>query len=188
MCGEKGTHLNEHGRQAGSPPRVRGKGMRIRDYDPDFGITPACAGKRSTRPPAQCRRWDHPRVCGEKGNIIEAEKPIEGSPPRVRGKDGIISIKPCSLGITPACAGKSYPVKRQSCRTEDHPRVCGEKDLMYSTISFTSGSPPRVRGKVLFMFFSFLPVWITPACAGKSFILDYFISQLGDHPRVCGEK
>ena len=30
---------------------------------------------------------------------------------------------------------------------EDHPRVCGEKDLLMAAQNFKLGSPPRMRGK-----------------------------------------
>ena len=51
---------------AGSPPRVRGKGLKHRGTPRADGITPACAGKRSLPAPPKASAWDHPRVCGEK--------------------------------------------------------------------------------------------------------------------------
>ena len=66
--------------------------------------------------------------------------------------------------------------------------MCGEKENKGSRRHDKLGSPPRVRGK------GFLPACprfrsrITPACAGKSSILDYMGIPTKDHPRVCGEK
>ena len=47
MCGEKlkfGTNVTKN---PGSPPRVRGKEEKGKAVQLDYGITPACAGKRS---------------------------------------------------------------------------------------------------------------------------------------------
>ena len=52
---------------------------------------------------------------------------LQGSPPRMRGKEGgemFMSVMP---GITPAHAGKRFKRKCPRLRGEDHPRACGEK-------------------------------------------------------------
>ena len=71
-------------------------------------ITPACAGKSSIsmRVAQSCR--DHPRVCGEKNAPIQTYVDDAGSPPRVRGKAILRLTYTRAVGITPACAGKSY--------------------------------------------------------------------------------
>ena len=50
-------------------------------------ITPACAGKSFMEKAKQIVVEDHPRVCGEKVFWIYHGGAVEGSPPRVRGKD-----------------------------------------------------------------------------------------------------
>ena len=76
-------------------------------------------------------------------------KTSSGSPPRVRGKVaeqlGVVPVQ----GITPACAGKSLERVLDPCEVRDHPRVCGEKDMMDFEGKDKVGSPPRVRGKDL---------------------------------------
>ena len=69
------------------------------------------------------------------------------SPPRMRGKDTIITELANVLRITPACAGKSRCAWLAACHRRDHPRVCGEKVRGYIKIWNEWGSPPRVRGK-----------------------------------------
>ena len=74
-----------------------------------------------------------------------------------------------AYGITPACAGKSFPAVLHFGLVEDHPRVCGEKSDAVSVPAFALGSPrvcgekkaditlmlrgwgspPRVRGKAI---------------------------------------
>ena len=72
---------------AGSPPRVREKPLAIVGILEVCGITPACAGKTTS-----------------KLSVLQLEK---GSPPRVREKrrDERDSIR--ETRITPACAGKT---------------------------------------------------------------------------------
>ena len=188
VCGEKTLAVQSSVEDQGSPPPVRGKDFQIRGDVGGEGITPACAGKsRSTSYPQQ-RPRDHPRVCGEKGALAGWAAARAGSPPRVRGKalQAIPAIM--SEGITPACAGKR--IGRLQCRTsrKDHPRVCGEKQILPPGQLARAGSPPRVRGKVGLFVCALCTDGITPACAGKS---DYFSStdqNQKDHPRVCGEK
>ena len=53
-----------------SPPRVRGKARANSAFGNDAGITPAYAGKRLLHCLHRSARWDHPRVCGEKGKQL----------------------------------------------------------------------------------------------------------------------
>ena len=52
----------------------------------------------------------------------------EGSPPRVRGKQGNPDKAVFLARITPACAGKTYSRSVPAFQPQDHPRVCGEND------------------------------------------------------------
>ena len=90
----------------GSPPHMRGKAIEVGQFcalggiTPHVrgkaelgpgavllsGITPAYAGKRGTHSLSGPRRWDHPRVCGEKGMLRLKHSHKLGSPPRMRGK------------------------------------------------------------------------------------------------------
>ena len=134
------------------------------------------------------RYGDHPRVCGEKQTIVGEYGPELGSPPRVRGKVELHHQDQTHVGITPACAGKSWTALRGTEKRGDHPRVCGEKLLILGRQLLHLGSPPRVRGKGRGRGMALAHHGITPACAGKRqwFSLGVFIAS--DHPRVCGEK
>ena len=50
------------------------------------------------------------------------------------------------------------------------------------------GSPPHMRGKVGLLLLLRSRSWITPAYAGKSFIVRCSALEVKDHPRICGEK
>ena len=64
----------------------------------------------------------------------------------------------------------------------------GEKLTTSVAIIFALGSPPHGRGKVLGFEIGNGLLGITPAWAGKSYIVLDTPPQLGDHPRMGGEK
>ena len=107
MCGEKFIIETALSIRLGSPPRVRGKAVRLSVRIPFIRITPACAGKSLY--------------------LVRRYTGDEGSPPRVRGKVAIKRGHANGEGITPACAGKSKTLRGFLYIFEDHPRVCGEK-------------------------------------------------------------
>ena len=119
VCGEKSIPGHPHTSRMGSPPRVRGKGVKDLLTWLCIGITPACAGKRLGAGPLLYRCWDHPRVCGEKVRRDAPAGGALGSPPRVRGKEPQEGIQCAAHGITPACAGKrlkrSHRIGHFSC-------------------------------------------------------------------------
>ena len=167
---------------------MRGKGPVRRRDGAGMGITPAYAGKSSQY---GLRGWffqDHPRVCGEKIPLHIRAKVALGSPPRMRGKDGVNDSAQAVTGITPACAGKRDKAGLPFAPVRDHPRVCGEKTSASSLFNTAAGSPPRVRGKELRVETCFSHDGITPAYAGKRRLSVKTASRNRDHPRVCGEK
>ena len=85
----------------------------------------------------------------------------------MRGK----AVCPCFFqlgeGITPAYAGKSRQGSALPAGNRDHPRLCGEKAVVYRFMYFRIGSPPPMRGKVNRTSEKPVPARITPAYAGK---------------------
>ena len=188
VCGEKTSASSLFNTAAGSPPRVRGKELRVETCFSHDGITPAYAGKRVSRSRAKTGEWDHPRVCGEKTPFSENSFTKSGSPPRMRGKAEPDCMGTLEGGITPAYAGKRSLPLMQASSSQDHPRVCGEKRSISIFSRQALGSPPRMRGKALQLPLCILDMRITPAYAGKSntFLCKGLTAR--DHPRVCGEK
>ena len=111
-----------------------------------------------------------------------------GSPPHVRGKGFFSGSLAACCRITPACAGKRSGTLIYASTARDHPRMCGEKFLVFVPYSVLWGSPPHVRGKVVKQIIGCIAVGITPACAGKSGLQGSARLLRWDHPRVCGEK
>ena len=168
MCGENESCGYCASRPEGSPPRVRGKLSCLERAAVEDGITPACAGKTTTRRWGITSSRDHPRVCGENNHVSLLGNIFGGSPPRVRGKLVVVDMHRKRLGITPACAGKTCPLRCSSLCPRDHPRVCGENTGASHDMAEALGSPPRVRGKHLEAIIGRGLAGITPACAGKT--------------------
>ena len=188
VCGEKYDTISLLIFQAGSPPRMRGKGVDPCVTPLRNGITPAYAGKRRPDTTAGLQRRDHPRVCGEKFETPLSCNPVWGSPPRMRGKEKCQTKNPKPTGITPAYAGKSKLTHSILREGRDHPRVCGEKCPHKRRCPYRLGSPPRMRGKVTQEDYTQLVGRITPAYAGKRPSTGRASARTRDHPRVCGEK
>ena len=153
-----------------------------------FFVSPAYAGKRAPGTATTRRRRDHPRVCGEKMFCASASVLGMGSPPRMRGKGYKFLNILAADGITPAYAGKRSGQFLKWHFHWDHPRVCGEKVCFRPCFGFVLGSPPRMRGKAQEWMAEGKAERITPAYAGKSYLIGTGLGDTKDHPRVCGEK
>ena len=148
VCGGKRRQRLTSAQRTGSPPRMRGK------------VDHVLAGA--------IQNQDHPRMCGEKAAFFGDLVGAGGSPPRMRGKATRRCILQQLRGITPTYAGKSFWRCKARRRCRDHPRTCGEKKLAEFEDETGTGSPPRMRGKVLRDVVAYAVNGITPAYAGKS--------------------
>ncbi len=131
-------------------------------------ITPAYAGKRPPQNGQGFSFKDHPRLCGEKLTCDGVAGVYFGSPPPMRGKGVLFTDTAPSAGITPAYAGKSLVPLLFLAPTRDHPRLCGEKEVVAVLPDSVRGSPPPMRGKGTKVFQQIQKSRITPAYAGKS--------------------
>ena len=146
-CGENRLSRRLHQAGGGSPPRMRGKQYPPVGQCRRSGITPADAGKTQYRNNHALTHKDHPRGCGENVNRILGEFENIGSPPRMRGKLHDVESANYDERITPADAGKTGHERLAAFLNRDHPRGCGENLTETSTRRYTTGSPPRMRGK-----------------------------------------
>ena len=71
-------------------------------------ITPACAGKTVSASCTDLVAQDHPRMCGKDWKHTKQLRPWIGSPPHVRERLAQKEEEFWNMGITPACAGKTY--------------------------------------------------------------------------------
>ena len=172
----------------GSPPRMRGKPLTENVNALTIGITPADAGKTTLILKQVGGDGDHPRGCGENGDLWEQYEKTKGSPPRMRGKPAMPCLTFIMLGITPADAGKTPRNLSPSPCTRDHPRGCGENRDGRLHAGTENGSPPRMRGKRSRCAGRKRSGRITPADAGKTGRVRCCYVFDRDHPRGCGEN
>ena len=153
---------------AGSPPQVRGILSSSDDTSNMFGITPAGAGHTDWQTQLHMRIRDHPRRCGAYASFDNFMRSLLGSPPQVRG----IQMKNLGFkvvrGITPAGAGHTIDNDFHLIASWDHPRRCGAYPSSVTAYATVPGSPPQVRGILLFLLENFTNLGITPAGAGHT--------------------
>ena len=110
-----------------------------------------------------------------------------GSPPHARGRrERRIRLSHCRR-ITPACAGKTSPMKSSRKLERDHPRMRGEDGSDRFPCGRVEGSPPHARGRLPARPVAGRRPRITPACAGKTSSTAGKPNCQTDHPRMRGE-
>ena len=187
-CGENHFSSSSTSKNAGSPPRMRGKPATTLSQPRYPRITPAHAGKTRDIIQVRYERPDHPRACGENPPFSFFTPFSLGSPPRMRGKRNFNSGRGSRKRITPAHAGKTAQHAALFIGSADHPRACGENRRWYDWSPWWGGSPPRMRGKRWDLICHCPNKRITPAHAGKTRILGSHTRRISDHPRACGEN
>ena len=139
----------------GSPPPMRGKGQNSTVFVESEGITPAYAGKSHSKRTREKINGDHPRLCGEKNDFSGNDILGIGSPPPMRGKVSTSAKHTLSTGITPAYAGKSDFHDAHLRFFEDHPRLCGEKHILFIIGGDCMGITPAYAGKRCQRYYNF---------------------------------
>ena len=167
---------------------MRGKRYNSGKQSNKNGITPAGAGKTKGRISVKTLAWDHPRRCGENKQCFSVKTQYQGSPPQVRGKPPRSEGSRDYSGITPAGAGKTKLRNYFVIRKQDHPRRCGENQIIVKQEKTERGSPPQVRGKLPIDLNGIAQQRITPAGAGKTRSARNCNPTRKDHPRRCGEN
>ena len=132
------------------------------------GITPAHAGNSLPKPSLSSDTQDHPRACGEQDGNGKNNQHHQGSPPRMRGTGHEAAAARQERGITPAHAGNSPLMSIRLLQYRDHPRACGEQDVVTLINGWDAGSPPRMRGTDYPDTGHWHGWGITPAHAGNS--------------------
>ena len=137
-------------------------------FDCCTGIIPAYAGNTFAVRTGACRRWDHPRVCGEHLVLANFLTSLVGSSPRMRGTPTGEKRQMAKLGIIPAYAGNTDLHSLLIGQIGDHPRVCGEHHLVRQGPWACEGSSPRMRGTPISAVHVNNSAGIIPAYAGNT--------------------
>ena len=126
---------------------MRGKGSIESIIERRIRITPAYAGKSRKLEYFSVCIWDHPRLCGEKSDMLEKITWNLGSPPPMRGKVVNKGVILDDTRITPAYAGKSRVFTSPDGGKKDHPRLCGEKSGEQTPETMYQRITPAYAGK-----------------------------------------
>ena len=188
VCGERRPGQNVPVHPAGSSPRLRGTlGARV-VVQVKRRFIPAFAGNAVLMPLSAEEMAVHPRVCGERQQMIIARPTNTGSSPRLRGTLKGQLAGPLRLRFIPAFAGNASAPARRTDRVAVHPRVCGER-IPCSTQSWsTCGSSPRLRGTPRATPATRSLSRFIPAFAGNATYRLLPVYWATVHPRVCGER
>ena len=187
VCGEHPLRWHTPTSMQGSSPRMRGALTASSTARASCGIIPAYAGSTPRRPPSRCSWRDHPRVCGEHGDVYLCVGSDGGSSPRMRGAPVAIGEDNLVVGIIPAYAGSTFASRTRGWETWDHPRVCGEHSRVPAVDGHEPGSFPRMRGAPRRVDRVGFEQGIIPAYAGSTSRPRPSTDTTRDHPRVCGE-
>ena len=187
ICGEHALAGIMFSWRPGSSPRMRGTPFVVIAVTVWRGIIPAYAGNTLPVLPNPFSPRDHPRVCGEHGEIDVCMAGNMGSSPRMRGTRQERVERRGRLGIIPAYAGNTRRESTAAQYPEDHPRICGEHQLVPSQMYGPVGSSPRMRGTRRLHRLLCRRPGIIPAYAGNTFQALRLLHPRWDHPRVCGE-
>ena len=187
MRGEDFARSTIASSRSGSPPHARGRLTIDRRRSPDSGITPACAGKTTTRRFLCSTKPDHPRMRGEDVVMTWTMRRGTGSPPHARGRRRPSRRPNGPRRITPACAGKTGEPDEDPSEPQDHPRMRGEDRRDAGQSEMVAGSPPHARGRRIDLAAPMGTPGITPACAGKTILHGPKGPSPRDHPRMRGE-
>ena len=133
VCGEHRYNVRKFFDDPGSSPRMRGAQRGAAGAGRDGGIIPAYAGSTEYGRIRFATQEDHPRVCGEHRHRRGNRTVIMGSSPRMRGALRHELRASRSGGIIPAYAGSTFCSYVVGCTLWDHPRVCGEHGLSFSS-------------------------------------------------------
>ena len=151
-----------------TPPRMRGRLLKLLTSARTVGNTPAYAGKTSSTATTATRSGKHPRVCGEDLSPVSMLRLSTETPPRMRGRLMHRAGVGVPEGNTPAYAGKTKWQRVRHRQPWKHPRVCGEDRTHGESVRFSRETPPRMRGRLLKGGLSKLGAGNTPAYAGKT--------------------
>ena len=171
----------------GSPPPTRERQGDMYTSDEETRITPAHAGKTFKTGRPTFFSMDHPRSRGKDSLCSMVIRSAPGSPPLARERQLLVEQRLLQSRITPACAGKTAPLRKIFFDFRDHPRLRGKDDANREYSNTAIGSPPLARERRVRAVQRAGDDGITPACAGKTAIFTFSISSSRDHPRLRGK-
>ena len=166
---------------------MQGAPKIILGREPSNGIIPADAGSTDLDKSQRKKPEDHPRGCGEHQEQAQTGAGTDGSSPRIWGAPHSRLIARRRARIIPADTGSTRLRVRLTGQGPDHPRGCGEHNMLNFPALRNEGSSPRMRGALCPCHATTTGGRIIPADAGSTCSRWQPQPVLRDHPRGCGE-
>jgi len=130
-CGENTSGGMRPADSPGSPPRVWGKPKQWHQQCERLRFTPTRVGKTSGKGSRQIKITVHPHACGENRRGRAHTGRLNGSPPRVWGKQKTQKLEGRGIRFTPTRVGKTRRPARILLNRQVHPHACGENPLEF---------------------------------------------------------
>ena len=153
----------------GSSPRARGTRFPGHTQRAPSRFIPACAGNARAQSGSGDRAPVHPRVRGERAQVVDQIIQLVGSSPRARGTRALTLCVMNAKRFIPACAGNARSARAWCRRRAVHPRVRGERLDPLDRAVEIAGSSPRARGTRPTGVANDGADRFIPACAGNAF-------------------
>ena len=144
--GIAGRRVVATGRLDGSSPHARGTLSGALEKLVLLRFIPAYAGNASApgfrgRPSSV-----HPRIRGERASTRLMAHTVPGSSPHTRGTLRVPCCRRWHIRFIPAYAGNANPCPTSPSVPPVHPRIRGERSLLYLLAYCVSGLSPHTRG------------------------------------------
>ena len=165
---------------------MRGKRCGVAAAVVTYRIIPAHAGQTKGATCYEMCKTDHPRACGANLADIDKAYDVNGSSPRMRGKQNNAYVTFSAQRIIPAHAGQTFGSQSRIGTMPDHPRACGANGIIHGRNHADAGSSPRMRGKPIRSGEFFYHSRIIPAHAGQTRSSHPIRQYRSDYPRACG--
>ena len=188
LRGKNQGSLGGHADTSGPPPPAREERARSRSRGMASGTPPACAGRTDLVTSDVLDHADHPRLRGKNPAPGSHQGVEAGPPPPAREERCCRSRRLREDRTTPACAGRTAPGYRASCRYSDHPRLRGKNQLVLAQRVRHGGPPPPAREERAGVPGVVPELRTTPACAGRTLRVLVVVVARADHPRLRGKN
>ena len=129
----------------------------------------------------------HPRSCGERTHLTDAEVAHPGSSPLARGTRNVNRLQAVEARLIPARAGNTSSNALAAFFMPAHPRSHGEHSMNAAVSGSCIGSSPLARGTQSACRRLQAEVWLIPARAGNTSIAWLRACIRSAHPRSRGE-
>ena len=186
--GERMTTARRRWAMPGSSPHTRGTRGGCHQSRLGKRFIPAYAGNARKRSARSRGRAVHPRIRGERPQLMTQWPPLCGSSPHTRGtrRCGLCRVR--VVRFIPAYAGNAACRAARVGRLPVHPRIRGERPAKIDQTKNWFGSSPHTRGTPVISIRAGTPARFIPAYAGNASSACGQRSCSPVHPRIRGER